>query len=311
MQLSIGKTNTKMDTTADHGTTIINKGVDPTAALLSQKSGLDPALMAMLQNQGGGLGGNNSMIWILLLLFSRGGLGGFGQGGDALAASAITSAKDVSQQLNTFQSWAASNAQQLATQLCTSTASITAAVNALTPQMFQSFAALTQSTNQGFSAMQLQHATDAAAAVNQMNQGFAAASADRANQFAAVNLAACNNTFSLSKQLAECCCENRLAIANQNSLIERNTAQIQKDIALQSCELKTTIHEDGQATRSLIEANRIAMLQQELADAKVALSNCQQTGNFSNILNVQAGNIISAVKAACTCCDRNGNSSKN
>jgi hypothetical protein len=92
----------------------------------------------------------------------------------------------------------------------------------------------------------------------------------------------------LAKQLAACCCENRLAIANQNALIERNTAAIQSSAAahyaalanqlnMQTCEIKSAISADGQATRALIQANETDRLRSELADAKVQISQSAQT----------------------------------
>lgn len=49
-------------------------------ALLQSNKGMDPmAMLAMMQNQGG-LGGNNGLLWIFLLLLFRGGFGGLGNG---------------------------------------------------------------------------------------------------------------------------------------------------------------------------------------------------------------------------------------
>lgn len=49
-------------------------------ALLQSNKGMDPmAMMAMMQNQGG-LGGNNGLLWIFLLLLFKGGFGGLGSG---------------------------------------------------------------------------------------------------------------------------------------------------------------------------------------------------------------------------------------
>lgn len=49
-------------------------------ALMNSGKGMDPmAMMAMMQNQGG-LGGNNGLLWIFLLLLFKGGFGGLGSG---------------------------------------------------------------------------------------------------------------------------------------------------------------------------------------------------------------------------------------
>jgi hypothetical protein len=79
----------------------------------------------------------------------------------------------------------------------------------------------------------------------------------------------------LAKQLAECCCENRLAIANQNALIERNTAALSNQMSTQTCEIKQAISADGQATRALIQQINTDNIQAQLADAKAALRDQQ------------------------------------
>lgn len=50
------------------------------------------------------------------------------------------------------------------------------------------------------------------------------------------------------------------------------------------CELKTAIHEEGEATRALITANRIADLEKELNQAQGIIANTAQTQNILNSL---------------------------
>lgn len=159
--------------------------------------GIDPALLAALNANGGGMfgGGGNNMIWPLLFLFGRGfggwgGCGVDGLGGSAagfaartLASEATTTSKDVTSQLAGFQSWAAENSALLQQaingidkSLCCSTRDILGAVNALTPQMYQSFATMTQGMNQGFASQQLASCQSTAAIQHALCEGFAAAS---------------------------------------------------------------------------------------------------------------------------------------
>lgn len=67
-------------------------------------------------------------------------------------------------------------------------------------------------------------------------------------------------------QIASCCCENRLAIANQTS------------------ELANAIHQEGEATRALITSNTIQELRDNLQAAQLQLGNLSQTQNILNTL---------------------------
>lgn len=63
-------------------------------------------------------------------------------------------------------------------------------------------------------------------------------------------------------QIANCCCENRLAISEQTNA------------------LTNAIHSDGEATRALITQNRIADLEYQLNQANNAVANAVQTQNI-------------------------------
>jgi hypothetical protein len=275
-------------------------------------SGIDPMLAAIM-GQGGFGGGNNNLLWILLLLFGRGGWGGFGGGAGACAGlteQSIVTSKDVTAQLTAFQSWASTNAAQLAQQLCTSTASITAAVSALTPQMMSQFNAMQQSNSAAFGLV----GQGINGLEKSLDTGFAATNLGICQTQNLIQSTACDNKTTtiaqaneLSKQLAACCCENRLAIANQNALIERNTAAVQNQINMQTCEIKQSISTDGQATRALINDLRLAEVQEELNSTKAALSACQASANNASQLQTA----VSTILAHCGCGGNgNGNNSR-
>nr|DAP21438.1 MAG TPA: hypothetical protein [Caudoviricetes sp.] len=57
----------------------------------------------------------------------------------------------------------------------------------------------------------------------------------------------------LSEQLAQCCCDNRLATANLGAQIDRQT-----------CDITTAIHAEGEATRALIQTNEIQSLRDKV-----------------------------------------------
>jgi len=268
----------------------------------------DPMLTALLAGRGGnGLGGGQDGGLLLLLLLSMFNRGGFGMGG-AVATEAVTSSKDVMAQLNTFQTWASTNASQLAQSICgidksicCSTRDVIASVNALTPQMFQQFSSLTHEMTSGFASLEK--------SVDNLSAANALAECQTQNL---VN----TSSAAVIQKLQECCCANQLANANQNALIEAKTAAlltqgvmkqaaVLNEFAKQTCDIKQTITADGQATRALIQSIETDRLRQELADTKAALSNCQQTGNFSTILNAtqtqQTNQLLAAIAAACSC----------
>ncbi len=72
-----------------------------------------------------------------------------------------------------------------------------------------------------------------------------------------------NNTITtegrnLSSQLAECCCENRLATANLSAQMNQNT-----------CDITTAIHAEGEATRALIQSNEIQALRDKVTSLEM------------------------------------------
>lgn len=74
---------------------------------------------------------------------------------------------------------------------------------------------------------------------------------------------ALNNTITtegrnLSSQLAECCCENRLATANLSAQMNQNT-----------CDITTAIHAEGEATRALIQSNEIQALRDKVTSLEM------------------------------------------
>lgn len=58
----------------------------------------------------------------------------------------------------------------------------------------------------------------------------------------------------LSRQLADCCCEQRLATANLGAKMDRQT-----------CEITTAIRAEGEATRALMQANEIQQLRDKVS----------------------------------------------
>lgn len=62
----------------------------------------------------------------------------------------------------------------------------------------------------------------------------------------------------IQAQLAQCCCENRLATANLAAQMDRQT-----------CDITTAIHAEGEATRKLIQENEIQALRSRVASLEM------------------------------------------
>lgn len=58
---------------------------------------------------------------------------------------------------------------------------------------------------------------------------------------------------SIQSQIAQCCCENRLATANLSAQIDRQT-----------CDITTAIHAEGEQTRAMMQANEIQQLRDKV-----------------------------------------------
>lgn len=79
----------------------------------------------------------------------------------------------------------------------------------------------------------------------------------------------CDSTFALNNsitsegralqgQLAECCCENRLATANLSAQTEKQT-----------CDITSVIHAEAEATRQLIQTNEIQSLRDKVSSLEM------------------------------------------
>lgn len=217
-------------------------------------SSIDPALMMAL-SQNGGFGNGNWMwmmfMWILFPWFFNG--NGFGaNGGNGFLANQInnTAGRDLLLQAINGRADALS---ELAGILNTSVASVQNGVNTIQT------AIQTVGSQVGLSGAQV---------INSIQSGNA----------------------SLSQQLCNCCCENRLAIANQTNALQSQSAA------------------NHSASTLLASQNHAEdMLQRAQAEAADQLAVCQQTNaltrqadsNTNNILNAIAGQNTLITKEFC------------
>lgn len=74
----------------------------------------------------------------------------------------------------------------------------------------------------------------------------------------ALNNAITSEGRNLSAQLAQCCCDNRLATANLSAQMNQN-----------ACDITTAIHAEGEATRALIQTNEIQALRDKVSSLEM------------------------------------------
>ena len=82
--------------------------------------------------------------------------------------------------------------------------------------------------------------------------------------------AVCSSTYELASKISNveaalqaCCCETQNAIG-----------QVRYDMAVQNGDLKALIHSEGEATRNLIQQNKIETLQQQVSQLQLAQAMC-------------------------------------
>lgn len=74
----------------------------------------------------------------------------------------------------------------------------------------------------------------------------------------ALNNSITNEGRNIQSQLAQCCCDNRLATANLSAQMNQNT-----------CDITTAIHAEGEATRALIQTNEIQALRDKVTSLEM------------------------------------------
>ena len=192
-------------------------------------SAIDPGLLALINNNGG-FGGNGGWMWILFLWIICG-ANGNGFGGNGQLQNMINNNQGFDMLMQALNG-RFDNLGQLASITNTSVEAVKAAIS-------QMNTAIAQVSGQvGMSGLQT---------INSVQLGNAA----------------------LSQQLCQCCCENRLAIANQTNAIQAQNA----------ANFSTT---------------QLQLAQNEAADQ---LSVCQQTNSLSRQADSNTNSILGAISA--------------
>lgn len=216
--------------------------VFPDAATRGAASSIDPNLLLALQN-GGGFGGNGNWLWIMFLWFLYGGNGwGNGLGGNnGLLSNQLfnTEGRDMLLQAINGRADAASQLAQI-----TNTS--------------------VETVKNGLFALQNN--------INQVGNQVGLSGAQTINAIQAGNA-------SLAQQLCQCCCENRLAIANQTNAIQSQMAANHAASTLQASQIEA--------------ADQLAVCQQTNTITR------QNDSNTTSILNAIAAQNTLMTKEFC------------
>lgn len=205
-------------------------------APLLQRNGLDPNLLLAMNKNGNGWGDGSGFMWVIFLFFLMGwggnGWGGFGGNGRGAIANEINN--DYGRSLLMDAIGGNRNAlSNLATQLNCTEGQIQSAISALTSQV-QSVG------NQvGMSGMQT---------INALQQG----------------------NMQIAQQLANCCCENRLATCQQTNTLqaainnvatgqERGFANVAYETQRQTCDLHNAIKDN---TQTIVNGQQQAVMRE-------------------------------------------------
>lgn len=214
-------------------------------APLLQKNGLDPNLLLAMNRNNGAFGGEGGwFIWVIFLFFLMGwGGNGWGNGNRPGLANEINN--DYGRSMLMEAIGGNRNAiSNLATQLSCSEGQIQSAIAALSTQMQN------VGNQVGMSGMQV---------INALQQG----------------------NMQIAQQIAQCCCDNKMAICQQTNTLqtainnvatgqERGFSSIAYETQRQTCELNSAIKNstqlilDGQRAAEMREMqNKIDLLREE------------------------------------------------
>lgn len=124
--------------------------------------------------------------------------------------------------------------------------------------------------------------------------GFAGVNSNIANGFAQAEIAAnarqiadMQNTFALSRQFADCCCENRLGISNLANVIQTENCADRYEAAQNTRDIIENCNRNNQAVLDKLCAleldaknDKISDLERQLTMANLAASQTAQTGRI-------------------------------
>lgn len=248
-----------------YGMSNCNDMVMPVAPMMSSGNG---------SNGGFGWGGDGAWWLLVLFLFAANGNGfGWGGNGGNTGTPYVVNTTNNDVQRGFDQQAVMSGIGDISTGICNGFAGVNQA-------LCNGFAGVNATINQGFSAAE---ASDNARQIANMQQAF--------NTQTAIT----GGLTSLQSQLAQCCCDNRLATANLNStILSENCADraivsdgIRDILQNQTANTQALITSTNQAVQGVMEKicqleldaknDKIAELQAQLSQARFDASQVSQT----------------------------------
>ncbi len=221
---------------------------------------------------GNGFGIGNDLVWIILLfaLFGMGG-GGFGFGGfGGFGGLGLTDG-------GLFGYALGNNATK---------SDLSDGLNSV--QTMNKLDTITSQLNNGFDGVQMQMCNGFNATQREILQGDNTTQREMLEGFNAQNILALQNASTIERQIdanrfasQDCCCQVKTAIANSDAQNFKNT-----------CDVVNAIHQDGEATRAVLVANKIADLEEKLAERAREL----QTAQIEASQQAQTNALISALR---------------
>ena len=215
-----------------------------------------------------GLGGDGWWILILLLAFAGGGWGGYGMnGGAGMPLMAMNTNNDVQRGFD--QSAVMNGINSLNSSVQTGFAGVN-------QNLCNSTANLTQAVNSGFASAEI---ANNGRQMADMNQNFA------------MQTAITGGLTNLSSQLAQCCCDNRLATANLTSTLLAENCADRTAIADASRDIIASQNAGFQKILDTMCQNQINDLQRQLTvkDTEIAMLNLKAQ-NLANTDAIIANN---------------------
>lgn len=239
-------------------------------APLLQQRGLDPNLLLAMNKGNGGFGEGGWFMWVIFLFFLMGwggnGWGGFGNNGRGGIANELNN--DYGRSLLMDAIGGNRNAiSNLATQLNCTEGQIQGAISALTAQVGN------VGNQVGMSGQQV---------INALQQG----------------------NMQLASQLAQCCCDNKMAIAQQTTALQNNInailneqekgfANVAYETQRQTCDIQGAIKN---STQQILDGQRAAEMR-ELQNKIDNLREENSTFKSSAMTNQIVGQAVAPINA--------------
>lgn len=247
------------------------------------------------RNNDGGFGGDGGAWWIIILfLFCFMGWGGNGFGGRNNDGGVAGTPG--------FQGYAT----RADIESGFATNNILSGINAIQSGICDSTYALSNGMNTGFNGITNSLTSGFSGVDNALCQGFNSTNTAVLQGFNGVNTAMLQGQNALATQLANCCCENREAIAGLNYNMAQQSCDTRNTIQNTTRDIIDNANNNSRAILDFLTQSKIDSLQSELSAAHSQLSQLSQTNNIISSLRtpapIPAYTVANPYSAYMNCC---------